>query len=257
MSEARTFPPDSAAVAALRPSPNRGERRGDQGPDILVLHYTGMTGADAALERLCDPESSVSAHYVVLEDGRVLQLVPEACRAWHAGRGTWQGVADVNSRSVGIEIVHPGHAGGLPPYPDAQVAGVIALAGDVVRRLGIRPDRVIAHSDMAPDRKEDPGEVFPWERLHRAGIGHWVPPHPPGDPVMGRGASGPDVAALLRDLRDYGYPVAEGDMLDDGASEVVRAFQRHFRPARVDGEVDRSTLATLRDLLRARPSSDR
>ena len=170
-----TLIPDTPLARRVAPSPNHGERRG-RGIDTLVLHYTGMTSGAAALARLRDPLSEVSAHYLVFEDGGIVQMVPEARRAWHAGAGSWKGDSDVNARSVGIEIVHPGHAGGLPPYPEVQISAVIALCRDIGARWPVPPERVLAHSDTAPGRKEDPGETFPWARLAAEGVGHHVPP---------------------------------------------------------------------------------
>ena len=164
--------------AEVQASPNHGERIGVSGPDMLLLHYTGMDTADGALSWLCRDESQVSSHYFVHEDGRVVQLVPERLRAWHAGRSVWKGETDINSRSIGIEIANAGHPGGLPDFPDAQIAAVIELCLDCGRRWCIAPERVLGHSDVAPVRKVDPGEKFPWARLHQAGVGHWVEPTP-------------------------------------------------------------------------------
>ncbi len=248
--------PDSPVAAEVHPSPNHGPRRDGRQPDMLLLHYTGMASAATALARLCDPLAEVSAHYLVLETGRVLQLIPEARRAWHAGAGAWGPDRDINACSIGIEIAHPGHAGGLPPYPDAQIDGVIRLARDIVDRLAIRPERVLGHSDVSPDRKEDPGELFPWERLHRAGIGHWVAPADdlPG-PALREGLSGPPVEALQRMLALYGYVLEPTGVFDAATTAVVSAFQRHFRPRRLDGVADLSTVETLRTLIATQPSA--
>jgi N-acetylmuramoyl-L-alanine amidase len=223
---------------------------------MLLLHYTGMPGAEEALAWLCNPASGVSSHYFVFEDGRVAQLVPEARRAWHAGAGSWGADHDINSCSIGVEIANPGHDGGLPPFPEAQIAGVIRLARDIVARRSIPPERVLAHSDVAPGRKQDPGERFPWAELHRAGVGHWVEPVPIRDgPSLARGERSAEVDAAQAMLAQYGYGVPQSGVFDDATEAVVAAFQRHFRPERVDGVADASTLATLRDLLAARPSS--
>lgn len=242
------FAPDSATVNRVVPSPNHGERRVAR-PDMLVLHYTGMPDAEAALARLCDPASEVSAHYLVFEDGGIVQLVPEARRAWHAGASSWVGVRDINSHSIGIEIANPGHDYGYRDFPDAQIAAVIALCRDIVARHRIAPQRVLAHSDVAPARKQDPGEKFPWRELRAAGIGHWVAPHAiEGGPLLAIGDSGPAVRALQQDFADYGYGLAATGHYDEATALVVVAFQRHFRPARVDGVADVSTVATLRAL---------
>ena len=250
-----SFPPDSALVAAVAPSPNHGERRGGGAPDMIVLHYTGMESAAAALARLCEPAAEVSAHYFVHEDGRIIQLVAEARRAWHAGESVWAGDADVNSRSIGIEIVNPGHEFGYPDFPDKQIEAVIALCRDIIARHSIRADRVLAHSDVAPLRKQDPGEKFPWPRLHRAGVGHWVKPAAIAKgPALAPGERGEAVASLQSMLARYGYGIAVTGDYDEATAAVVAAFQRHFRPARVDRITDGSTLTTLTDLLAARPT---
>lgn len=244
------FVPDSPLGTVL-PSPNHGPRA-DRRPDVIILHYTGMATGAAALARLCDPASQVSAHYVVEEDGRVLQLVPEARRAWHAGRSFWAGETDMNSASIGIEIVNGGHDFGMPPFADAQIEAVVALCRDIVRRHEIPARRILGHSDVAPGRKADPGEKFPWAKLAASGIGHYVPPHPIGDDSpLAQGTKGEAVAALQRRLAAYGYGVRVSADYDAQTADAVAAFQRHFRPARVDGKADLSTRETLRDLLAA------
>lgn len=240
---------DSPVAARVVPSPNHGERR-DRRPDMLILHYTGMPDERVALQRLCSPDSEVSAHYFVFENGEVAQLVAEDRRAWHAGAAFWHGETDINSCSIGIEIANPGHDGGLPPFPPRQIAGVIALAGDIVARWSIPPERVLGHSDIAPGRKQDPGERFPWQELHRAGIGHWAAPAPIDDGLILRaGDGGPAVEKLQAMLTRYGYGVPVTGIYDEETEKVVAAFQRHFRPERIDGAADPSTIATLRALL--------
>ena len=216
-----------------RPSPNFDER-GDAAVDMLVLHYTGMTSGEAAMARLCDPAAKVSAHYTIGEDGTVYAMVPESRRAWHAGLSCWAGARDINSRSIGIELVNPGHEFGYRPFPAAQIDALIALGDAILARHPIAPWRVLGHSDVAPARKDDPGELFPWVSLAEAGIGFWASPgDDPGDEA---------VAPLLT---RYGYdPEAP-------LQKVVAAFQRHFRPARVDGTADRQTRTMLYGLVAA------
>ena len=190
------------------PSPNHGERRGYGRPNCLILHYTGMPTGEAALKALTDPASEVSAHYLIWEDGAIDQLVAERDRAWHAGRAWWKGETDLNSASIGIEIVNPGHDGGLPPFPPAQIEATIALARDIAARWNIAPERILAHSDVAPARKRDPGEAFPWGALWRAGVGHWTQPAPiAGAPLFAHEEEGPAVRAAQAMLSLYGYGV--------------------------------------------------
>jgi N-acetylmuramoyl-L-alanine amidase len=246
--------PESPVAAKVFPSPNHGERKDGRRPDTLILHYTGMPAEGEALQWLCNPTSQVSAHYFVFEDGRVVQMVPEARRAWHAGLSSWNGETDINSSSIGIEIANPGHAGGLPPFDDAQIESVIALCRDIAARWRIAPERILAHSDVAPGRKQDPGELFPWERLHRAGVGHWVPPAPIRDGrFFARGDQGMPVEALQAMLAMYGYGLRISGTFDEDTEKVVAAFQRHFRQDRIDGVADASTITTLRNLIATRP----
>ena len=242
--------PDSRHASRVHPSPNFGARDAGIKPSILLLHYTGMPSAGAAIHWLAAPESKVSCHYVVSEDGVITQMVAEACRAWHAGVSHWKGATDVNTRSIGIEIHNPGHDGGYPDFPEAQMAAVEALCLDIIARHGIAPQNVLAHSDVAPRRKIDPGEKFGWARLARAGIGHWTEPAPlAGGAGLERGARGDAVLRLQESLRAYGYGIpCTGDYCED-TEFVVAAFQRHFRPALVDGRGDASTFATLDRLL--------
>jgi N-acetylmuramoyl-L-alanine amidase len=245
--------PDTLRKAKVHPSPNHGERKDGRTVDALVLHYTGMRDAASALHQLCNPAAQVSSHYLVLENGHILQLVPEARRAWHAGAGSWQGETDMNSASIGIEIVNPGHEYGYIPFPDIQIEAVTALCQDIVQRWRIPADRVIAHSDMAPARKQDPGELFPWDRLAAVGVGLWVKPQPvAGGRFMQRGETGQPIEALQAMFAMLGYGIAVSGTFDEATEQVVTAFQRHFRQARVDGIADRSTIETLRALLLAR-----
>ncbi len=217
----------------MLPSPNFGDRRG-RAVDSLILHYTGMASGPAALDRLLDGASEVSAHYLVWEDGRIDQLVAEADRAWHAGRSFWAGERDMNAVSVGIEIVNGGHAFGLPPYPAAQAAAVVELVRDICARHAVAPARVLGHSDIAPQRKEDPGELFPWHALMDAGLAMSVCPAP--------GAVLPASPGELQTaLATIGYECPATGMVDDTTRAAVRAFQRRWRPGRIDGDADRET----------------
>lgn len=217
------------------PSPNHDERR--RPVSIVVIHYTGMPSAEAALAWLRNPESRVSSHYFIAEDGTSFRLVDEARRAWHAGAGSWREVeADVNSASVGIELANPGHEWGYRPFPDEQIGALLPLLAGIVARHGIAPANVIGHSDLAPTRKEDPGELFPWGRLAAEGL---AAPLPPPGPDPNWTDAGADMA-----LARYGYGLA-----DPVAARI--AFQRRFRPARLDGAWDAECRAILLGLLRA------
>lgn len=250
--------PDSPLADEIKPSPNHGERR--LPIDMIILHYTGLREdaceawtADPggeALAWLCNAQAQVSSHYLVHQDGRIVQLVAEARRAWHAGRGYWRGCDDLNSCSIGIEIVNTGHAGALPPYPSKQIERVIALCKDIVARHSIAPERVLAHSDIAPDRKADPGEHFPWDVLARGGVGHWVEAAALSEgAILAPGEQGIEVATMQRQLAEYGYGLQATGVYDDETVKTVRAFQRHFRRSLVDGIADVSTRQTLAQLL--------
>src|SRR5262245_51939857 len=245
-----TIAPDSQLATLWVPSPNVEPRRDSRKPDMLILHYTGMESAEAALDWLTREESKVSCHYMIDEEGRITQIVSEEMRAWHAGQSLWAGETDLNSCSIGIEIHNPGHDFDYPDFPDVQMRSVEALCRDIVGRHGIRADRVLAHSDIAPGRKRDPGEKFDWRRLAQVGIGLWVGPVAPGaDRALGPGDEGERATALQRALYDYGYGVELTSTYGTGLEKVVEAFQRHFRQARVDGRADVSTIATLKRLL--------
>jgi len=250
------FFPDSSVVSDVIPSANYGDRRGGRTPDMIVLHYTGMPDAEVAIRRLTVAGTEVSAHYIVREDGRIIQCIPELLRAWHAGASTWGDETDINSCSIGIELVNGGHDYDLPAYPLRQIAAVIALCKGIMIRRNIPRERVLGHSDVAPGRKQDPGEKFPWQLLADSGVGLFVLPAKilPG-PSLSLGSSGADVLALQEALAAYGYTIVASSQYDSATRDVVAAFQRHFRPARVDGIADPSTLATLHDLLTARQSS--
>lgn len=252
------FDPDSPLVNDVYASPNCEPRRGYDRPTMLLLHYTGVATSKAAIDWLARPESRVSAHYVIDESGRVIQMVRESMRAWHAGLARWGEETDINSASIGIEIHNPGHDGGYPAFPDAQMEAVEALCRDIVMRHNIRPERVLGHSDVAAVRKKDPGEKFDWARLARAGVGHWVEPEPVShaDRGIGMGYGGPVVWELQEMFRRYGYDVEANGDFEEKTAFVVTAFQRHFRPARVDGRLDQSTITTLERLLAALPTSE-
>lgn len=226
------------------PSPNH-DSRGDTigGPpriDMLVLHYTGMQNAEAALERLCDPEARVSSHYVVDEDGAIWRLVPEERRAWHAGVSFWRGESALNTVSVGIEIVNPGHEWGYRDFPEPQMQAVEALCLDIIARWRIPAHRVVGHSDIAPTRKIDPGERFDWPRLARAKIGLWPEPTAELRRRRGRGVGIVERARALADLARIGYQVEPGNV-----EPPLAAFQRRFRPERWDGRLDGETSGRL------------
>lgn len=247
-----TIAPDSPLATLWCPAPNREERREGRFPDMLVLHYTGMESSDAALDWLTREESKVSCHYLIDEEGRIAQLVPEEMRAWHAGQSLWAGETDLNSCSIGIEIHNPGHDLDYRDFPEVQMQAVEALGLDILQRHPVRPERVLAHSDIAPGRKRDPGEKFDWARLARAGIGLWVPPAPAAtDLGLGPGDEGAAVLALQQDLAAFGYGVELTGTYGRGLENVVQAFQRHFRPERLDGRADASTQDTLKRLLTA------
>ena len=213
-----------------RPSPNCEPRPEGTPIDILVLHYTGMRTADEALGRMCDPTAKVSAHYCIDEVGTITRLVPEDKCAWHAGVSSWRGFKNVNPRSIGIELVNPGHEFGYAVFPEIQMTALILLSSAIVRRHHIPGRNVVGHSDIAPSRKQDPGELFDWKRLANAGIGLW--------PRAGAKADPEDVVMLME---SYGY-----DIHEEGA---IAAFQRHFRPERIDGVPDEETAQLLAGLL--------
>lgn len=251
----RAFAPDTSIASDVVPSANFGERKDGREADMIVLHYTGMPDVEGAIARLCTAGTDVSAHYIVLEDGRIVQCVPESKRAWHAGVSSWAGEDDINSCSIGVEVVNRGHDWGYPDFPLRQIAAVIALCRGIMLRRKVPPQRVLAHSDVAPARKKDPGEKFPWHSLANSGVGHWVQPAPI---VRGESLRLGSISDAVRDLQlalaRYGYGVPITGKYDGPTMEVVTAFQRHFRPARVDGVADRSTLATLHALLVSLPS---
>jgi N-acetylmuramoyl-L-alanine amidase len=227
--------------------------------DLVVLHYTGMQDAEAALSRLTDPEpkagkypgpwqadtidpeaplSRVSAHYVLDEAGVAHRVVDEEHRAWHAGVSSWEGEGDVNSRAIGIEIVNGGHDFGLPEFPDAQIEGLIALLRDILQRRKLDPSRVVGHSDIAPERKLDPGEKFPWKRLADAGVSIWPQAAPSSEEAEA-------IPRLQAGLAAFGYGVQASGVIDAQTKAALAAFQRRFRPARIDGAPDSETAALI------------
>jgi N-acetylmuramoyl-L-alanine amidase len=250
----KTFTPDSSIASDVIPSMNFGERANGRQPDMIVLHYTGMPDVEGAIAQLCTAGTEVSAHYIVLEDGRIVQCVPEAKRAWHAGVSWWAGEEDINSCSIGVEIINRGHDWGYPDYPRRQIAAVIALCRGIMLRRKVPAHRVLGHSDVAPSRKKDPGEKFPWHSLANSGVGHWVQPAPivRGE-TLKLGSISDDVADLQTAFARYGYKMPTHGKYDGPTMEVVTAFQRHFRPERVDGVADHSTMTTLHALLASLP----
>jgi N-acetylmuramoyl-L-alanine amidase len=235
------------------PSPNHDARPAGRAIDMLVLHYTGMADAGSALRRLCDPAAKVSAHYLIDEDGTTYALVAEERRAWHAGVSVWAGETGVNDFSIGIELVNPGHEFGYRPFPEPQMLALKALALAVLGRHPIPPARVVGHSDVAPDRKTDPGELFDWRRCAAWGIGRWpaAVDTAPAMPPLAPGARGGAVRAAQSALAAFGYGLAISGDYDDATRDVVAAFQRHFRPREVDGVLDGETAAILATLSRA------
>lgn len=246
--------PDSPLVGAVHVSPNFEPRKTKSGqPDMLLIHYTGMTSAEKAITWLAAPESKVSCHYVVDEAGQITQMVAESARAWHAGVAWWAGEEDINSASIGIEVANPGHEAGYPAFPDAQMTAVAALAGDICARRRIAPARVLAHSDVAPIRKIDPGEKFNWRLLAEHGAGLWVAPEPydRSDEGLMRWHIGDAVVELQRLLRALGYKLQINEEFDMATEAAVVAFQRHWRQEKVNGKADRSTVLTLERVLAA------
>ena len=237
--------PNLALALIDRPSPNH-DLRGGTPIDMLVLHYTGMPTAAAALARLTDGRAKVSAHYLITEAGAVYRLVAESRRAWHAGIARWAGATDVNARSIGIELVNPGHEFGYRRFPTSQMAALETLAGDILSRHPIPPHRVVGHSDVAPERKQDPGELFDWAHLASVGIGLWPATDfqiSPNAPELKPGIADAAVLDLQLALAGIGYDVAGTGAYDPATEAVVAAFQRHFRQSRIDGVADRETVS--------------
>jgi N-acetylmuramoyl-L-alanine amidase len=218
-----------------RPSPNYNARAAGKPIDMLLIHYTGMLDAESALRRLTDPDAQVSSHYLIDEAGLVYRLVDEARRAWHAGVSYWAGERDINGLSIGIELANPGHEFGYRPFAEPQMAALIILCRGILARHPIPASRVLGHSDVAPARKIDPGELFDWQHLAATGIGQWPTP-----------VAGPsDLAAVQRALARFGYEVVPSGNVDEATRLALSAFQRHFRPARIDGIADEGTRGLL------------
>lgn len=234
-----------------RPSPNH-DSRGGADIDILLMHYTGMQTGEEAIERLCNKEAGVSSHYVVEEGGRIFQLVEEADRAWHAGVSHWAGDEDINARSIGIEIVNPGHEFGYREFPKVQIDAVIELSIDILGRRAIPASRVLGHSDVAPGRKQDPGELFPWQRLALKGVGRFIDPGSV-EPVTGAdvvpGDEGWQVREFQINLKAFGYKVEATGAFDEASVIATLAFQRHFRPEAMNGLGDIHCQELLRTYL--------
>ena len=227
-------------------SPNHGPRPAGTRIDMLVLHYTGMADAESALERLCDPSTAVSAHYLIDRDGATTALVREERRAWHAGVASWHGASDINDRSIGIELVNPGHQWGYLPFPPEQMTALAGLCRGIVARHPIPPRRILGHSDVAPLRKSDPGELFDWRGLARAGIGWWPDP----EPVPDGWQPGP-TAAMRQSLRRIGYACPDaGGALNDTDRAVLLAFQRRWMPQGLSGAWDGPTSHRVCQLIR-------
>jgi N-acetylmuramoyl-L-alanine amidase len=242
------MPRDRLRPAVIdRPSPNHDARPKGQPIDILLLHYTDMLNGKAALKRLTDPVARVSAHYCVDEDGTVYRLVAEQRRAWHAGISYWAGARDINARSIGIELVNPGHTCGYRPFPEAQMRALEDLMRGILARHPIPAHRVLGHSDVAPARKIDPGELFDWQRLARVGIGLW--PQPLGFPDPGPAQRPREIADLQSMLGRLGYGVGVTGILDQTTCQALSAFQRHFRPTDFAGRPDGETRRLLAALV--------
>ena len=224
----------------FRPSPNCDARPDGTPIDMLVLHYTGMTSGKEALERLCDPTAQVSAHYMIEEDGTVFSLVPEENRAWHAGISYWRGHRNINARSIGVELVNPGHEFGYRPFPAVQMAALTELAHGILNRHPIPPRNVVGHSDVAPNRKEDPGELFDWRGLAAQGIGLW-----PTDLQQ----PAPALEAIPALLAQWGYDCANAPLDSAMTKFALIAFQRRFRPSKFNRAADQETAALLATVL--------
>tara|TARA_B110000971_G_C19938562_1_gene467607 strand:- start:37 stop:807 length:771 start_codon:yes stop_codon:yes gene_type:complete len=238
----------------IQASPNHDARA--KKPSHIVLHYTNMQSAQAALERMCDPGAKVSAHYLIHRDGQIVQMVEESRRAWHAGVAYWQGESDMNSASIGIELDHKGHdeQGHMTAFPEAQRQALYALLKDIIERNDLDPRHVIGHSDIAPGRKIDPGEAFDWAELHEAGFGLWLPnvkletvADLPSDEARAQTA----IVPLQKALAAFGYLIEADGSYGEPMRAVVAAFQRHYRPSLVNGIADAETQSLIYAYCRA------
>jgi len=223
-----------------RPSPNHDER--SRPISMIVLHYTDMLTAEEAIGRLCDPDAGVSCHYLVTKDGEVVRMVPEERRAWHAGRSYWRGLTNVNDDSIGIELDNPGHTNGYEAFPDAQIEALIPLLSDIKQRHNITRGNVVGHSDVAPVRKRDPGELFPWAKLAKVRLALPRPTRNLMDPNW-------TDAGFLLALERFGYDVSD-------RMAAIMAFQRRFRPELIDGSIDGECRCILLALLLPKPQGD-
>ena len=232
------------------PSPNFESRPSGVPVDMLIIHYTGMESAEGALERMRDPSTKVSAHYVIDEDGTVYRLVAENMCAWHAGTASWGGITNINDRSIGIELVNPGAEFGYRPFPEPQMMALEQLARGILKRHTIPARRVLGHSDVAPTRKQDPGELFDWARLAAAGIGLWPETENTLETEVALGGGGlPPITKIQKLLQRLGYPITISGEEDEETRFVITAFQRHFLPYSVSGEMDVETFARLRAMV--------
>ncbi|MCE3232232.1 MAG: N-acetylmuramoyl-L-alanine amidase [Rickettsiaceae bacterium] len=234
-------------------TPNFDDRPKDTKIDMLVMHYTGMKTGQEAFERLCDPAAKVSAHYIVYEDGSIVNLVKDEKRAWHAGISCWRGISALNDTSIGIEIVNPGHEWGYRQFPAEQMEAVLTLSKDLIERHEIEARNVVGHSDIAPGRKEDPGELFDWEWLAKNGVGLWPRVGRVwrgGDILVQPGKEDVDVARIQKMLADYGYHIRVDGFYGPKTEYIVKGFKRHFVPEQVNVSWDKLADARMRTLLK-------
>ncbi len=223
---------------------------------MLVLHYTGMESGAAALARMCDEQAKVSAHYMVAEDGEVFQLVDEESRAWHAGLSNWGGEVNINSASIGIEIVNGGHDFGLPDFPKTQIKAVVGLCQDIIKRRSIEPPNIIAHSDIAPARKQDPGEKFPWESIAAQGVGYWPASADIQDQriLFTKNDEHAHIKIIQSALSYIGYGLDNSGVIDVPTIKVIEALQRRYRPKKIDGNLDVHMMEIITKLANFRKS---